>query len=238
MSTAQNANGGLESKVDFDGLVSHINQRPTAPAYTSLQAELNEKAHLYFKDHKDAKNGKLSIDENRAKELSDLLWNSAAEHVVRNHIFAHIKDPKAREAKIAELKSTPDPDSGKTQYEQMAANSLGIEKQTFYLNLLTRGTVDATQIDTLARPLYETHLNASTSKRVADKINDNKVAVAALQYAASLKALYPHALESVSIPQTFRSVEDVQRTLIQIAGALPRDYPIQKARSYATQAHN
>ena len=232
--TAQTQSGGEEGNnasqyASIDEIVNGISSLPNSPEFTSLKSSLNQVASEYYHSNKNGTSGKLALDEARAKELSQKLWNAAADHVAKHYL-------KLSDEQVASFKGTKDPDSGKNQFVAMMTSILGIDEEALYSTLKTRGSVDPEQIDTLANPIYNQHLQTAISKRVSKDITDNKKADAALHYLTQLKGALPKALAPLSVPTAYRSIEEVQRLIATAASAVPQDYPVSLASKYA-QAH-
>lgn len=220
----------LEERVGvFDSLATAVRDFPHSESYGALKTELILKATEFYKSQPKGTDGQLALGEKGAKDLANLLWNFAAQHVAKNYLHMSDKDIEAK-------KNGKDPASGKSNYETLMAGILGIDEDALYNNLKTRGTVSAEQISTLAAPLYETHDRVDTSKRTSKDIKDNKDGDAALGYIKQLKGLFPKALEGLTVPSTFTSVDEVKQLYATAVRAIPRDSPINVAATYRRAA--
>ena len=173
--------------------------------------------------------GLAILDETKARELADKLWAFAAEHIAKHYLKMEDKEAEVK-------KNTKDPSTGESVYDTVITSVLGVDKDAYFNNLKTRGTVDPTQISTLVAPLYETHQRTDTTKRTSKSIKDNKDADLGLAYLKKLKDKYPEALKPLNIPSRYASVEEVRGLIVTAASAIPRDYPINIAESYKKAA--
>jgi len=206
----------LEEIVGFNELTGKIKGITESPTFRLLKTSLSKVAGDYYHsvDGNEAK--ELVLNESRARELADKLWEVAATHIAVNYL-------KLKEAQIQELKEMKDPASGKSQWETFIREHLGIDKDGIYESLKTRGVVKPEEIDTLVRPIYEQHANVIATKMVTPAIDTMEKAQAALRYLGDLKKAHPQAYEGVNIPTTFKSVDEAQRLYVSLARALPPD---------------
>ena len=207
----------LEHIVGFDALTKQVRDFQDSPTFRLLKTSLHKVAVDYYhsKDGTEAK--ELMLDETKSRELAGKLWDVAAEHIAVNYL-------KLKADRINELKEQKDPASGKPQWDNFIREHLGIDKEGFYEAIKTRGIVKPEEIDTLLRPIYEAHANATTTKIITSKIDSLEKAQALLKYIADLKRANPKTYEGVTVPTVIKSVEEAQRLYASVIQLLSRDY--------------
>ena len=211
----------LEEIVGFDELTSKVRDVPESPTFRLLKTSLHKVASDYYHsvngDSEDSKTKELVLNETRARELAGKLWDTAAEHVAVNYL-------KLKADKIKELKEGKDPASGKSLWEAFIRDQLGIDKETLYDAIKTRGIVKPEEIESLIKPIYDAHASTVTTKIITSKIDSLEKAQALLNYIADLKNANPKTYEGVTVPKTIKSVEESQRLYASVIQLLSKDY--------------
>ncbi|MBI2101692.1 hypothetical protein HYT53_03690 [Candidatus Woesearchaeota archaeon] len=221
----------LEQMVGLDELTTKVKDFQDSPSFRLLQNSLHKVATDYY----DAVDGKaetkeLVLDETRARDLANKLWDTAAEQIVVNYL-AKGKPSKIKE--LMSLKDEKDPATGKPQWESFIREHLGMNRDELYEALKTRSVVKRGEIDAvIVKPIYDAHANAFTSKAVATKIDSIEKANAALDYLKQLKNANPKTYEAFNIPTTVNSVEQAQRLYVSATQLLSKDYKPKVAETY------
>ena len=215
----------LEERVGkFDSLANAVRDFPDSEEFKILKTGLMSKANAYF-----TKDGKLqpeiTIDDTKAKAMAADFWKYVSEYVAKNYL-------KLTDGDIATKKTKKDPASGKSVFDSVITDIVGVDEDAVYTSLKTRGSVTAENANTLVSQIYESHDRRDTSKRTGQAIKDNNDADAALAYIRELKIRFPKALAPLSVPTTYRSIEEVQGLVGSAARAVPRDLPIKIAETY------
>lgn len=226
-------NEDLVARVEkFDSTANAVRNFPESPEYKILKTGLIDKANKYFKNDKGELQAELAIDEGKARAMAKDFWAFMSEYVARNYLKLSDSDIAAKKAQ----KDPKDPASDKSVFDTVITDIVGVDEDAIYSNLRTRGSVTAEQIPTLVSPIYESHDRRDTTKRTSQIIKDNKDADASLAYIKELKRTYPKALSALSVPTTYRTIEEVQGLVATVARAIPRDSPIKVAETYKKAA--
>jgi len=208
----------LEEMVGFDELTQKVRDFPDSPTFRLLKTSLHKVASdEYHSVNGDTKTKELVLDETKARDLANKLWDVAANHIAVNYL-------KLKEDRIKELKAEKDPASGKSQWEAFIRDHLGIDKDSLYEAIKTRGTVKPEELDTLIRPIYEQHATAVTTKMITSKVDSIEKAQALLKYIAELKKANPKTYEGLNVPTAIKSVEEGQRLYASVIPLLSKDY--------------
>jgi len=215
----------LEHIVGFDELTKKVRDFPDSPTFRLLKTSLNKVATDYYHSTDGTEAKELQLDETKARELADKLWNVASEHIAVNYL-------KLKADRIKELKEEKDPANGKPQWESFVREHLGIDKEALYEAIKTRGIVKPEEIDALIRPIYEAHANVVTTKLITSKIDNLEKAQALLKYVADLKRVNPKTYEGLTVPSAIKSVEEAQRLYGSVIQLLSRDYKPDIAQTY------
>lgn len=227
------ANEDLVARVKkFDGTANAVRDFPESTEYKILKTGLIDRATKYFKDDKGELQPELTINEDKARKMAKDFWEFMSGYVAKNYLKMSDQDIAAKKAQ----KNTKDPASGKSLFDTVITDIVGVDEDAIYANLKTRGSVTAEQIPTIVSPIYESHDRRDTTKRTGIVIKDNKDADAGLAYLRDLKKAYPKALAPLNIPTTYRTIEEVQGLVASAARAVPRDSPIKVAETYKKAA--
>lgn len=207
----------LEEKVEaFDRLTKNVREFQDSAAFKLLVSGTHKVASEFYHNPKNQKDGELVLDESKAKELSNKLWETATEMVAVNHL-------KMEAPKIKTLKETKNPADGESNYDTLMTAILGINKDGLYRSLSGRKVVKTQEIDSLIQPIYQGFAQQTTTKMIMKEVKDIKDAAAINEYTAKLKGAYPKAFESVGIPKTPTSTEDAIRGYGSVIPLIPRD---------------
>ena len=219
----------LEEIVSFDSSTKQVRDFQDSATFRLLKTSLDKVARDYYHSTNGSEAKELILDEKKSKELADKLWNVAAEHIAVNYL-------KLNAERIKELKATKDPASGKPQWDSFIREHLGIDRDSIYEAIKTRGIVRPEELDAMLRPIYEAHANTVTTKIVTSKIDSLENGQAVLKYIADLKAANPKTFEGLTVPTTFKGVEEAQRLYASVIQLLPRDYTPKIAETYKKAA--
>lgn len=200
----------------FDELTKKVREFQDSAAFKLLVSGMHKVASEYYHDPKNQKDGELVLDEDKAKELSNKLWDTATEMVAVNHLNWDA-------AKIKTLKDTKNPADDESNYDTLMTAILGVNKEGLYRSLSGRKVVKTQEIDSLIQPIYQGFVQQTTSKMIMKEVKDIKDAAALNDYVSKLKDAYKKAFEGVGVPKTPASTEDAVRTYGSVIPLIPRD---------------
>lgn len=220
---------GLEAIVGFDGLTERIKDFPTSGQFKMLIRSLNARVQNFYNENVPDGQTDLHLDEANARKLSKELFDVLANHIAVNYLGLKAE-------RIKELKEQKDPASGKPQWISFIREHAGIDDEGIYEALKTRGTIGPREISELARPIYERHAEAFTTKAATSYVDSMERSTQALEYLRKLKAAQPKTLEALSVPTTVKSTDEATRLYVSAIQLLSRDYKPSIAQAYKPAA--
>lgn len=227
MSTSTTKN--LEQIVGFDSLTQKVRGIADTPQFKLLVRSLHTKASRFYEKNTSPEAPELVMDEAKARELADELFDVAATHIAVNYL-------KLKPEAIAKLKGEKDPASGKPQWAAFIKEHLGVNADDIYEELKTRGAVKPQEIDALINPIYQAHARAFTTKAATTYIDSIEKATSALEYLRELKKVQPKTLEGLNIPKAVKSTDEATRLYVSAIQAISRDYKPNVAAAYKPAA--
>ena len=219
----------LEEKVGkFDSLSNAVRDFPESSEFKILKTGLIDRATKYFKNEKGELQPELVINESKSRQMAKDLYEFSSVYVAKHYLKLTDDEIKAKKTIV--------PADGKSVFDTLIRDIMGVDEDAIYNTLKQRGSVSADQIPTLVSSVYDTHDRVDTGKRTSQGIKDNNDANDALKYLEELKRMYPKSLAALSVPTTYQTINEVQGLLASAVRAIPRDYQIKIAEKYKKAA--
>ena len=201
----------------FDRMTNEIRDFQESPAFKLLVKGLTSVANDFYKVN--SPDGDLKLDDTKAKDLSNKLWDTATQMVAVNYL-------KLNDEKIKALKDTKNPADGNSGWDNLMTSLLGTDKETLYRTINTRQVVKPQELDALVKPVYDNFANSHTSKLITKEVKDLKTAQALVDYAVKIKEMYPKAAQAVNINRNPADTREATQTYAQMIQVPPRDVKV------------